>query len=175
MDPLSNLHLRPSEQALVKIVNINMDKTKISEFIREQRMATDKATGVNLHNNKYHTQCLITFGNLKYDISIMKPPLCCAKSYKNPDIWSVKSQREHQNSSTDLSDNYLSHVFKSISVVNCGVWGSVRGLTNIGTESRHLPPRSVWSHIWKESGEAIRGTVYALELSPNCNKRQGYL
>ena len=38
-DPLSNLHLRPSEQALVKIVNINMDKTKISEFIREQRMA----------------------------------------------------------------------------------------------------------------------------------------
>ena len=79
MDPLSNLHLRPSEQALVKIVNINMDKTKISEFIREQRMATDKATGVNLHNNKYHTQCLITFGNLKYDISIMMPPLCCVK------------------------------------------------------------------------------------------------
>ena len=75
MDPLSNLHLRPSELALVKIVNINMDKTKISEFIREQRMATDKATGVNLHNNKYHTQCLITFDTLKYDISIMKPPL----------------------------------------------------------------------------------------------------
>ena len=44
MDPLSNLHLRPSELALVKIVNINMDKTKISEFIREQRMATDNRT-----------------------------------------------------------------------------------------------------------------------------------
>ena len=39
IDPLSNLHLRPSELALVKIVNVNMDKTKISEFIREQRMA----------------------------------------------------------------------------------------------------------------------------------------
>ena len=37
--PLSNLHLRPSELALVKIVNINMDKTKISGFITEQRMA----------------------------------------------------------------------------------------------------------------------------------------
>ena len=39
IDLLSNLHLRPSELALVKIVNINMDKTKISESIREQRMA----------------------------------------------------------------------------------------------------------------------------------------
>ena len=33
IDPLSNLHLRPSELALVKIVNINMDKTKISIYV----------------------------------------------------------------------------------------------------------------------------------------------
>lgn len=26
-------------------------------------LATDKATGFNLDNNKYHTQCLITFGS----------------------------------------------------------------------------------------------------------------
>ena len=93
-------------------------------------LATDKATGVNLHNNKYHTQCLITFGS---EIWYFNHEATLLKARK--ESWYLR--REHQNSWTGVSDNSLSHVFKSISVVNFGVWGSVRGLTNIGTESRH--------------------------------------